>query len=99
PEQGVQATSTSFGIVHIDVEHPKAAPRNTRWRRTAPTRTTSDIPGPFRKTRDGVAQRHLQGTSHPLEESAVIKGPRTTNRPVASIKSQPSYRKGRGKRH
>ncbi|CAL9064816.1 unnamed protein product, partial [Musa banksii] len=93
PEQGVQATSTLFCIIHVDVEHPKAAPRNMRWHRTASTRTTSDIPGPFRKTRDGVARRHvLQGTSHPLEESTVIKGSRTIDCPVVGIKSQPSYR-------
>ncbi|CAL9082772.1 unnamed protein product [Musa acuminata var. zebrina] len=79
----------------------QTAPRNTRWRQTTPTRTTSDIPGPFRKTRDDVARHHaaLTRTSHPLEESTIIKGPRMIDHPVTGIKSQPSYQKGGGKRH
>ncbi|THU68984.1 hypothetical protein C4D60_Mb08t09580 [Musa balbisiana] len=90
PEQGVQATSTLFGTIQVDVEHPKVAPRNMGRRQTTSTCMVSDTPGPFHKTQDDVDPYGL-GTSHPLEESTFIKGPRTTDHPIAGIKNQPSY--------
>uniref|UniRef100_A0A804JLJ5 Uncharacterized protein n=1 Tax=Musa acuminata subsp. malaccensis TaxID=214687 RepID=A0A804JLJ5_MUSAM len=69
----------------------KATKRPPRY--SASYESTPDTLESFRKTQDGAIQyrpvrvNQLQGTSHPPEESMIIKGLRTTDHPTTGIKA------------